>query len=61
LSFRIEIGNFGPYIFIRDISGLVISRSDAITVAVKGLKDNQGSALPIEELAEKARNKVALK
>jgi hypothetical protein len=34
---------------------------DAITVAVKGLKDNQGSALPIEELAEKARNKVALK
>ena len=32
---------------------------DAIMAAVKGLKDNQGSALPIEELAERAQIKVA--
>ena len=32
---------------------------DAVMAAAKGLKDNQGSALPIEELAEKAQIKVA--
>ncbi len=32
---------------------------EAATAAAKGLKDNQGSALPIEELAEKAQIKVA--
>jgi hypothetical protein len=32
---------------------------EAATAAAKGLKDIQGSALPIEKLAEKAQIKVA--